>query len=104
MRVYVSGPMSGLPGLNFPAFNEATLRLRAAGYSVVNPAELNPDPTTPWHECMKADIKALCDCDTVALLPGWENSKGSHLEVHVGHRLGLRVTTVESLLHERAAA
>lgn len=98
MRVYVSGPMTGLPGLNFAAFHEAAAKLRAAGYDVVNPAELNPDMTTPWAQCMRADIKALCDCDAVALLPGWEGSKGAHLEIHVAHRLELRVATVESLL------
>lgn len=98
MRVYVSGPMTGMPNLNFPAFNEAAQRLRLAGYTVINPVELNPDPATSWTQCMRNDIKALCDCDAVALLPGWENSQGAHLEVHIGHRLGLRVSTVEKLL------
>lgn len=96
--VYISGPMTGLPGLNFQAFNAAADSLRARGRQVVNPAEINPDSTMSWQQCMRADIKALCGCATVALLPGWERSQGAHLELHIGHRLGLDVTTVGELL------
>ena len=97
-RVYLSGPMTGLPELNFPAFHAAAFRLRAMGFDVVNPPEINPDSAMGWEQCMRADIKALCDCDTIALLPGWENSKGAHLEVHVAHRLGIKVKALHSIL------
>ena len=95
LRVYISGPMTGLPDLNFPAFHAAADRLRAAGFHAVNPAEINPDPSADWNECMRADIKALCDCDALALLPGWTNSKGAHLELHIAHRIGLRIGTLD---------
>lgn len=95
--IYLSGPMTGLPELNFPAFHAEAARLRALGYRVVNPAELCPDPSVPWETCMREDIKALCDCTTLALLPGWENSKGAHLELYLAHRLGLEVKTAESI-------
>ena len=97
MKVYLSGPMTGIPDFNFPAFHAEAARLRAAGLHVVNPAEINPDTTMSWHECMRADIKALCDCDTLALLPGWESSQGAHLELHIAHRLGLRVIQTREL-------
>ncbi len=90
-RIYLSGPMSGLPDLNFPAFNAEAARLRALGFEVVNPAELNPEPDTGWHECMRNDLKALLDCDTLALLPGWQHSSGAHLEMHVAHRVGMDI-------------
>jgi hypothetical protein len=96
-RVYLSGPMTGLPELNFPAFHAEADRLRGLGYDVVNPAEINPDASMPWSECMRADIKALCDCDVIALLPGWGASSGAHLELHIAHRIGLQVKTVEEL-------
>ena len=96
-RVYISGPMTGIPDYNFHAFNHEAQRLRSAGYVVVNPAEVNPDTAMTWEQCLRADIKALCDCDTLALMPGWENSKGAHLELHIAHRLGMTITTVGAL-------
>ncbi len=92
--------MSGLENLNFPAFNAEAARLRDLGYEVINPAELNPDSNADWHECLKADIVALMGCDAIALLPGWEASKGAHLEVHIAHRVGIRVTQA-ALIVER---
>jgi hypothetical protein len=89
-RVYVSGPMSGLPGLNFQAFHDAASQLRAAGYAALNPAEINPNVETTWLNCMRADIKVLVDCDGVATLPGWEKSRGATLEVEIAERLGLQ--------------
>ncbi len=102
-RVYLSGPMTGLPDLNFPAFNAAAFRLRTQGLDVVNPAEINPDAALTWEQCMRADIKALCECDVIALLPGWEGSKGAHLEVHIAHRLGIKVTALDTLLCSESA-
>lgn len=96
--IYISGPMTGLPDLNFPAFNATASRLRAAGFTVANPAEINPDSSMSWEACMRADIKALCDCDTICMMPGWENSRGAHLELHVAHRLGIKVVGMRDLL------
>lgn len=98
MRIYLSGPMTGLPDLNFPAFHAAAAQLRARGYLVANPAEINPDTTLPWETCMRLDIQALCNCDGIAMMPGWMNSKGAHLELSVAHRLGLKVNSLQELL------
>ena len=97
--LYVSGPMTGLPDLNVPAFNAAAAKLRAAGFTVVNPAELNPDPAATWAQCMRADIKALCDCDGLALLPGWTDSRGAKLEAHLAESLGMTLWAVPQWLN-----
>jgi hypothetical protein len=97
-RIYVSGPMTGMPGLNFPAFNAAAAALRGRGFEAVNPVEINPDHDAPWQQCLRQDIKALCDCDAVALLPGWQNSNGAQLELHLAHRLGLKIDTLDRWL------
>ena len=47
MRVYCSGPMTGHPDHNIPAFNAAAKRLREQGHFVVNPAELSAQFGTP---------------------------------------------------------
>lgn len=89
--IYIAGPMTGLPGLNFPAFHAAAALLRKAGHTVINPAEINPDVTMAWHECMRADIAQLVTCDVIYLLPGWQASKGATLEHHIAERLGMLV-------------
>lgn len=109
IRIYLSGPMTGLPEYNFPAFNAEAARLRALGYDVVNPAELNPEPGKAWHECMRADIRELMTCDTIALLPGWHGSDGAHLELHVAHRVGIKIVDAAAIqargnVRERLAA
>lgn len=96
-RVYLSGPMTGIAEHNVPAFNAQARRLRAAGYDVVNPAEVNPDASLSWQQCLRQDMALLPTCDTLALLPGWEHSDGAHLELHVAHRLGLRIVRVDEL-------
>lgn len=94
-RVYLSGPMSGLPESNFPAFHRAAAQLRAEGYAVVNPAEINPGACLSWRDWMRADIKALCDCDALVLLPGWQRSKGAHIELHLAHRLEMDIGFID---------
>lgn len=89
MRVYLSGPMSGLPDSNFPAFHEWAAKLRADGFEVVSPAEIQEAGT--WELCLRKDMRELPTCDAIALMPGWERSKGAHLELHVAHRLGMEV-------------
>jgi hypothetical protein len=96
-RIYLSGPMTGLPALNFPAFAAMTASLRAGGHAVTTPAELNPDGGS-WHDCMRREIAALMDCDTVATLPGWEHSKGDRLEVLIAEHLGMRVVNAHDLV------
>lgn len=94
-RVYVAGPMSGLPELNFPAFHAAAAKLRAEGFDVVNPAEINSDPAAKWEDCMRADIRELVTCDGIALLPGWGRSRGALLEHYLARRLGMKVMQLE---------
>lgn len=91
MKLYLAGPMTGIEFMNFPLFNAESARIRALGYEVVNPVEINDDPEAQWIECMKADIRALIDCDGVALLDGWERSRGATLEHHIASNLGLHI-------------
>lgn len=91
MKLYVAGPMSGYPELNFPAFHTEAARLRAFGFEIVNPAEINVDPSAGWLECMRADIRELVTCDGIALLQGGEQSRGAAVEHTLARGLGLRV-------------
>lgn len=97
-RIYLSGPMTGIPEHNFPAFNAEAARLRAQGYDVVNPVDINPDPATSWHECLRHDLAALLTCDALALLPGWQGSTGAHLEMHVAHRIAMPIVIAAEII------
>ncbi|BAO88939.1 DUF4406 domain-containing protein [Caballeronia cordobensis] len=91
MKIYVAGPMSGYPELNFPAFHAEAARLRAMGFEIVNPAEIDVGPNPDWLTAMRADIRELVTCDGIALLPGWEQSRGATVEHTLARGLGLRV-------------
>lgn len=103
MRIYLAGPMTGFKDLNFPAFHAGAAELRAAGLDVVNPAEINADPNANWHDCMRADIAALMTCQGIAVLPGWEKSRGASLEVSIARGLDMPVFTVDEWLEYLAA-
>jgi len=100
MKIYLSGPDN-----NVPAFNRDAKALRDAGHDVVSPAEIfvDGDVSEPdfYNRCLRADLKAMMDCDAIALMDGWENSRGAHLELSVAHRVGMSVHFVSSLLAER---
>jgi hypothetical protein len=102
MRAYLSGPMTGLPAFNFPAFHEAARFLRSQGHEVVSPAELDEADDVkpgmrPWAEYLRRDLAALLGCEAVAVLPGWRDSKGASLEVHVASALGMPVLDARTL-------
>lgn len=95
--LYLSGPMTGLPDLNFPAFHAEAARLRRAGWHVVNPAELNTNPLLTWKQCLRVDLREMLTCSAVAHLPGWQRSDGAHLETYVAHRVGLDILTASEI-------
>lgn len=104
-KLYLSGPMSGLPEFNYPAFEEATQCLRAAGYDVVSPHELDReagvDPNVEFTHtdriaAMKRDLIAVLESDGVAVLPAWKASTGAQAEVATAHSISLPVQYVEA--------
>lgn len=111
MKVYLAGPMRGIPEFNFPAFYAAAVELRKQGHIVFNPAEGDTEvygagmskgnPTGSEEQAMKnysfnlrealgRDMAFIChEAEAIALLPGWENSKGACAERAVAYALGL---------------
>lgn len=89
MKTYLSGPMSGIEDNNFPAFHKWAALLRTQGHDVISPAEIQEAGT--WELCLRTDMREMLECEAIALMPGWENSKGANLELHVAHRVGMKV-------------
>lgn len=97
MRVYVAGPMTGLPQLNYPAFHAVAEVLRRIGYEVESPAENDAPVSGEWRDWMRLGLTQMLRCDTVATLKGWKKSKGARLEVQVASALGIPVVTADYL-------
>lgn len=106
--VYIAGPMTGIPQFNYPAFMDLAARLRAAGFKVKSPAEMDDEATAAaamaspdgapgsgsangetWGDFLSRDVKLLADggIEAIIVLPGWERSRGARLETFVGHRM-----------------
>ena len=91
MKLYIAGPMTGLPNYNFPTFHAAAAHLRCMGHEVVNPAEL-PAPDDPtWENYLRGALRAMLTCEAVVLLPGWVLSNGARLERMVADRMRMPV-------------
>jgi hypothetical protein len=89
--VYISGPMTGLPDHNYPAFGALARCLRSQGYKVNCPSEnLGGDQTRELPEYMVLDLQMLLDSSGIVLMPGWRDSEGAKLEARVAKVLGWR--------------
>ena len=106
MVVYIGGPMRGIECFNFPAFDRARDRITSLGHIVISPADLDRqsgfsgiEPDVPdARECMLRDLHAIADsADAVALLPGWERSRGAAVEVAFAAYLGLPILDSDTL-------
>jgi len=88
-KIYIAGPMSGLPEYNYPAFHAADAELKALGHETLNPAT-NPECDS-WEGYMRAAIAQVIQADAIAYLPRSHYSRGARLELVIGKSLGLDV-------------
>lgn len=102
MSLYLSGPMTGVPKNNFPAFQAAAMKLRAQGWLVMSPAESGLMGTR--EDYMRHDIALILQCDAIVVLPGWENSEGCLVELAVAAAIGVPAYLLEEFLQDRHAA
>lgn len=99
MRVYLAGPMSGLPELNADGFRKAARYAKDQGWTVYNPHDTKP--SHPGEACvtqavtdlithrglshtytcwLAASMAEIPRCDALLMLPGWERSRGALIE------------------------
>lgn len=99
-KIYISGPMTGLPGFNFAAFDAAESALEERGWHVVSPANssrkngVTADSVVegPWlRQIQEQDLSDLLSCKAIYMLKGWRKSKGASAEFHVATWLGLEI-------------
>lgn len=119
MNIYLAGPMRGIPEFNFQAFYTYADQLRAEGHDVFSPAEKDNErhgtdiskgnPTgdekvaTESHgfnlrESLAIDLAYICGtANAIAMMPGWEKSKGANAEKATAEALGLKIIYLEPL-------
>lgn len=112
---YVAGPMRGYTHFNFPAFDRARDLGESLGWKVISPADLDrAEGLDPFDDPAKInevglnptvaglrsfahrDLNALLSMeaengDAIAMLPGWEKSKGASMEHATAVFLGLAI-------------
>ena len=91
--------MTGVKEFNFPLFNKAAEELRQKFHQVINPAEQHPDVvpgTKTWEWYLREDLKAMLNCEVIALLPDWQLSRGAMLEVTVADKINMWVFEVDT--------
>jgi len=111
-RIYVAGPMQGIPNFNFPRFNAVARALRGNGHIVFNPAEKDIErhggtnisdgnssgdisQAKSQHgfslrQALAEDTAFIClEANCIVMLPGWEKSNGAQAE----HRLAVALVS-----------
>lgn len=103
MKLYLAGPMSGIPKFNVPAFDAAAAALRAQGHEVISPTEEDSPEVRAaslasqngaisdyshlgetWGRLVGRCVTTVADTvEGVVLLPGWIHSRGARLEAFV---------------------
>ena len=95
MKIYISGPMTGLPEYNYPAFFECERMLKEKFplAIILNPARIDDGlvykySNTREHYIRKS-VEMVLQATDMFMLPGWENSAGAKLEALIAKEVGL---------------
>ncbi len=92
-RLYLSGPMRGIPESNFPEFIRCANMLRAQGHDLLNPAEssIAERPGMVRGDYLRHDIQLILIVDAVVVIEGWYSSPGARFEVAEAWSIGIPV-------------
>jgi len=100
VKLYIAGPITGVDNHQVN-FDKAATTLVERGFEVANPCWLDDQGAAcgwGWEDYMKATLTMMLACDGVALIEGWERSKGAALEIQVANGVGMPVHDVTAWL------
>lgn len=90
MRVYISGRIKDYPE-HLEHFQRGVDLVVGKGHEAVNPCDIDAGVDPTYEDFMRADIRAMMDCDGILMLDGWEKSAGARCEHHVAAMCGLTI-------------
>lgn len=100
--VYIAGPMSKKPALNYPAFYGAEALLRERfGCTVLNPARHGHG--LKYEEYIRRGLADVESANVIVLLPGWNHSPGAIMELARAIQLNLKIVLFEDVEREYLA-
>lgn len=120
MRIYIAGPMRGIPDFNFPAFDACRdmLQMEFPDAEIMSPADIDRangfdlehykldhwtrhgnapvdwatlPPELDFRKIVRRDLNAIQSCTHLFLLDGWMDSRGALAEFAVARWLGLEI-------------
>lgn len=92
-RCYIAGKITGLPMDRVALkFTLAKQEVEAMGFTPVSPLDVDHSKHgQSWQEYMRADIRALLDCQAVYALRDWSKSPGATVEVNLAGGLHMQL-------------
>ena len=100
-EIYVCGPVTGRPWIEAAEHFDANERriIVAAFENKIKIAARNPtsfcQPDLEWHRAIRRCVRELLDCNGIALLQGWQFSRGAKLELVLAQSLQIPVVYIE---------
>lgn len=112
-KVYLSGPITGMPNNNIQEFKKYEEKFKNLNFEVINPHNLFSSDEVELLEksleekkitfeeyhshFMRRDIAQMMDCDFIAVLDGWEKSKGANIEVYIARNINMPIVSAVTL-------
>ena len=93
MKIYIAGPITGREEAARKQFADTAMQIREAfpDIDIVNPFELDHNHDKQWESYMNVCLQELITCNTLYLLPGWNESPGSVIELMIAKRMEMDI-------------